>query len=436
MNVKLCYLVTYFFEAVILQQYTSFIFTPKTKRCYNLLTLFSLYLVLFFLSFFGSFWINVIAFFVCSGIYILSMYDTKFIPAFYHSSIATVIIGICELLIFGILSIFFPDFLANTLPYENLMLLAVFSKTLYFFTLYLLAHFVIQKKKYSTYYDRSTILLGLIPISTCIVVLTIIKLSEQGIYSSYLDYLVILSSVLLLTVNLLVFGVHQFNQKKSVEFTELQLLLQKEENTTHYYEMLLQERENQSILIHDIKKHLQSISMLNEEGNTREIASYIEELQLSSGLRENTSLCDNQMLNAILCRYQRECCQKNITFDCDIRSETVNFIAEHDITSIFCNLLDNALDSASSMPDSFIEFRIARKENTPFVVVTMINSCRENPFSSRHQLITRKTDKPMHGFGMKSIHRSIQKYSGEIKTYYHDETLTFHTIITLKNKVA
>ncbi len=60
------------------------------------------------------------------------------------------------------------------------------------------------------------------------------------------------------------FGINQYHQKKNEEFTQMQLLLQQESDSTEYYEMLRLQNENQRILIHDIKKHLQSVAMLNE----------------------------------------------------------------------------------------------------------------------------------------------------------------------------
>ena len=65
--------------------------------------------------------------------------------------------------------------------------------------------------------------------------------------------MVTICAVFLLMVNLLVFGINQYNQKKSQEYTDMQLLLQKESDSVEYYEMMLSQNENQSILIHDIK---------------------------------------------------------------------------------------------------------------------------------------------------------------------------------------
>lgn len=286
MKTTICYFLTFFVEAIILEQYTSSIFEPRTKKRYALSTLSVLYLLLFFFSSLGNFWLNTTAFLLINFIYIYSMYQAKFTLAFFHSSITTVIMGMCELLISGILSHFFPHFFANTAYYRNVILLAFFSKVLYFFILYLLAHYVIQRKRYRQYYDITTIFLGLVPIASCIITLTIVNLCNNTCFSSYMDYMIVLCAILLLAINLLVFGIHQYNQKKSLEVMEMQLLLQKEEDTANYYEMLLQQAENQSILIHDIKKHLQSIAILNEKRQHDQIACYIEQLQLSSGLKK------------------------------------------------------------------------------------------------------------------------------------------------------
>lgn len=96
----------------------------------------------------------------------------------------------------------------------------------------------------------------------------------------------------------------------------------------------------------------------------------------SSDLKETTKLCDHEMLNSILCRYQRHCNDKHIIFHTDIRSGTVQHIYPRDLTSLFCNLLENAVESAENIPDSFIELTVQKKENSPFLIIILINSCQ------------------------------------------------------------
>ncbi len=87
--------------------------------------------------------------------------------------------------------------------------------------------------------------------------------------------------------------------------------------------MLLSQYENQNILIHDLKKHLQSIELLNEKGKNEKITAYIQSLMNGSDLKETSRICDDAMLNAILSRYQRQCKEKGIDFHADIRSNRV-----------------------------------------------------------------------------------------------------------------
>jgi sensor histidine kinase regulating citrate/malate metabolism len=197
--------------------------------------------------------------------------------------------------------------------------------------------------------------------------------------------------------------------------------------------MVLSQNENHSILIHDIKKHLQSIKLLNEKGETEKINSYINQLMEASDLKGTAKICDNEMLNAILCRYQRQCNDKHIIFHTDIRSGSVQNIYHHDLTSLFCNLLDNAVESAENIPDSFIELTVQKKENSPFIIIVVINSSPNAPVYDQEGLpISHKPSKGRHGFGIKSIKKVVKQYHGDLQMYYDSDSSTFHTIITLK----
>lgn len=142
------------------------------------------------------------------------------------------------------------------------------------------------------------------------------------------------------------------------------------------------------------------------------IGKYIQGLMHSSDLKEVSRLCDHEMLNAILARYGRGCLDAHIAFHADIRSGIIDFIADADITSLFCNLLDNAMEAAGHSPDSFIEISVCKREKTPFIIITMINSSKENPFDKPGgKLATTKSNKHKHGFGIKSIQKIVPLYS-------------------------
>lgn len=420
-----------FTEAVILWQYSSSLFTSSHSIKTRLALLNALYAILFFLSLFEQTGLNVISFFVVNTIFLYMLFKIKLLLALFHSAILTAIMGISEIAVWGIISRFFPHFLLKT--DSGLVFYTVFSKIFFFAVIYLLVHLFKEKKINQEQYNHSQLLLMLIPISSIFIIFTFAAIGETSAFAPPVDFMVTICAVFLLMVNLLVFGINQYSQKKAQEYTDMQLLLQKESDSVEYYEMILSQNENQSILIHDIKKHLQSIRLLNEKNDSDKINSYIEQLMESSDLRESSKICDNEMLNAILCRYQRQCNDKHIIFHTDVRSSAVQNIYQHDLTSLFCNLLDNAVESATNIPDSFIELTVQKKENSPFIVIILINSCRNSPVYDQDGLpVSHKTNKNRHGFGIKSIKKVVKQYHGNLQMYYDNNSGTFHTIITLK----
>ncbi len=422
---------SFFTEAVVVWQYASSLFCSSHSSKIRLSLLSALYTILFLISLLGQTGTNIISFLVVNTVFLYTMFKLRLLPALFHSSILTAIMGISELAVFGIMSRFFPHFLLEA--GIGMVFYTVFGKIFFFAVIYVLIHLFKGKKANQEQYGHSELLLMLIPVSSVFIMFTFLAIGETSSFATPVDFMVTVCAVFLLMVNLLVFGISQYNQKKSQEFTDMQLLLQKESDVAEYYEMMLAQNENQSILIHDIKKHLQSIRLLNEKNDSDKINAYIQQLMESSDLKETVKICDNEMLNAILCRYQRQCSDKHIAFHTDIRSGISWTIYQHELTSLFCNLLDNAVESAENIPDSFIELTVQKKENSPFIVIIAINSCRSAPVYDQDGLpVSHKTNKNRHGFGIKSMKKAIKQYHGNLRMYYDDDSATFHTIITLK----
>ena len=383
---------SFFTEAVILWQYAASLFSPSHSGKKRLTLLSVLYVLLFFLSLLGQTWLNIISFFVINTVFLYIMFNLKLLLALFHSAILTAIMGISELAVLGMISRFFPHFLLEASV--GLVFYTVFSKITFFAVVYLLSWLFKGNKAAQEPYGHSEILLMFIPLSSILMMFTLLSIGETTAYAPPVDFLVTICAVFLLLVNLLVFGINQYNAKRSQEYADLQLLLQKESDSVEYYEQQLME---------------------------------------SSDLKETTKLCDHEMLNSILCRYQRHCNDKHIIFHTDIRSGTVQHIYPRDLTSLFCNLLENAVESAENIPDSFIELTVQKKENSPFLIIILINSCQNTPVYNPEGLpISHKSDNGRHGFGIKSIKKVVKQYHGNLQMYYDNDSGTFHTILTLK----
>jgi len=433
MEIILCYLCIYIVEALILWQYCSAMFLSKHSPILECCSAVLFYIIPFLTVFHENFWINTIIFLIANLFYILFIYKTDWSTAFFHATITTIIMTGSELVVVGLISNLAYDFYAEATHFRNLTILAVLSKLLYFFILQVITYIFGKNKQNAHVQGMSWIFLTMIPFISLFIVHVLTTISVDTQLTSTHDRIIAVSALLLLLLNVIIFGIYHYNQKKSLEFTQLQIQVQKESDSAEYYKMLNEQHENQSILIHDIKKHLNTIALLNAQGASENVATYINQIISSPDLQESVRICDNQILNLILNRYLRICRDTNILFRTDVRSNSLHFLQSEDLTALISNLLDNALEACAKKNDTFIELHISPRENSPFTVLTLTNSCRTNPFSPKTgKLITRKKDSMRHGYGIKSIKRIVKKYNGEIQMYYDEETLTFHTIIALK----
>lgn len=433
MEITVCYLIIYIIEALILWQYCSSLFYSKYTKKQECIVLFLCYIVLFSTYLLESLWINLILFLLVNYIVIISLYRIKWHSALFHASLITSIMCLSELFILSLDSHFAINFYTERLHKYNLVILAIFSKLIYFLILRLVILISKGKKEKKMKSDFKSFSLNLIPIISTFIVVTLVVTCLSTRLSTLLTRLFSISAILLLVINLLTFWFYSYTQKKNYEFTNLALQLQKEYDSAEYYKMLLKQDEEQKILIHDIKNHLQSISALNEQGEQQKIAAYIDQIIHSPNLQNSVRICDNALLNAILVRYIHNCEEKKIALRADIRKGLLEFLTYDDLTALFCNLLDNAVEAASTIPDSYIDLSVTYHENASLTMLSMINSCQKNPFSEKTgKLLSHKQNPLRHGYGMKSVQGIVTKYHGEMQVYYDEKNMAFHTIITLK----
>ena len=251
---------------------------------------------------------------------------------------------------------------------------------------------------------------------------------------------VLLAGALLLAFDdLLIFAGWQYGRRKEQANLTDQLALQKRQTEVGYYRALEEQYDRQRVLIHDIRKHLETLRDLAEEGLEEEVARYVRELEASPALQNKVRICGNRILDVILRRYGEICQEKGIAFLVDVRDKSVDFLEPGDMTALFGNLLENAVEAAAGAAqglqgakEPYLELMVDARPGS-LLVITLVNSCREAPKSDgRGGFLTRKAPGAGHGTGMKSIRDTVEKYGGTMRQYYEEEGKLFHTVILLK----
>ena len=243
----------------------------------------------------------------------------------------------------------------------------------------------------------------------------------------------LLSILLILLVdNILIFAGYLHSQRQNRLNISDQLVFQKQQTEVNYYRTLEEQYDRQRVLIHDIRRHLGAIRSLAEAGNGQEVARYVKELEDSPALQHKVRICGNHILDVILCRYEEICQSKEIRFHVDIRSGSVEMLNQSDLTSLFGNLLENAVEAAEGVENGYIDLFVEPRPEQVFQL-TMVNSCNVPPKTdSTGKFITAKQNREYHGLGLKSVRNVTEKYSGALRQYYEEESKLFHTIILMK----
>lgn len=420
-------------EAFILWWYCSSLFESKFSKKFECFIMSLGYICLFFVFLLNNFVINLLSILVINYVIIILLYDVRWYSSLFHSLILITILTLSELILVG-----FNSQISSNVLYEHSsdyysVTLVTLSKLFYFIILRFILKILKGKKENNHTPGIVGVLLNTIPFISIFIIVTFILILLQSNIPHHFKLMLSVCSIFLLLINILIFWIHHYTQKNNYEFTNMQIQLQKEYDTSQYYKNLLQQNENQSILIHDINKHLQSIAKLNEQNNQEKIKDYIEQLVSSSDLKETALVCDNELLNSILCYYIQLCKKKNIQFKIDIRKNLFKNFEYNDLTSLFCNLLDNAVEACSYISDAYIELSVTYQPNADITVINIQNTCKTIPsFNKNGNPISTKNDRTKHGFGLKSVQRIIKKYNGNIKMYYDEVQKIFHTIVTIK----
>lgn len=100
------------------------------------------------------------------------------------------------------------------------------------------------------------------------------------------------------------------------------------------------------------------------------------------------------------------------------------------ITALFSNLFSNAVESAQKSEEKRIDFSTVKNTEAEYVMISLVNSCDTAPQTDAcGNFKTTKANQRIHGYGLKSINRVIEKYEGISMPHYDSATKTFHYII-------
>lgn len=341
----------------------------------------------------------------------------------FNSLLLAAVMYISECIILFFLSgIFVVDFY----HFENNLIIfaeeAFASKFLYFGLLLIISSF--SKKNIKREGFKTSIYLTILPITTFFITIVLRVQTQYFESTTATNILCMLAQFVMFAANVVVFAVHEkaiTNQKK---LHDMEMVEQKQTINLEYLDILERKDEETRIFVHDIRNNLINISNLTDEENVKK---YIREIYDKSNEISVKAKTKNRLLDVIINKYSLLCKDKNIKFNILSLNENLSFINDYDISAILDNLLRNAIESAEKENNPYISLSL--ENDNVFHKIIVRNSCSVQPVEDKNNLITTKSNKNIHGYGMKSVIKALKNYKGELEWAYDNNEFKITILI-------
>lgn len=258
------------------------------------------------------------------------------------------------------------------------------------------------------------------------------KLERYGLSSDkyILDHIVTPKLILASTIVIILLFVKVIKDNKIK--SQKELMKNKLDMQYEHYLSVQESHMKVRKLYHDLNNHISTID--NLKNNSKEVNEYVNNLK--GEIKEFKSIYNtgNMILDIIITEKSEICSKKGIKFICDINFSKVDFIKPIDVSSIFANILDNAIEACDKIQDENINkyIRIKGTISKSYFVLKCENSKVNMIKLNENKLLSDKMDKFKHGIGIQSIKSSLEKYEGEILFEDEKNKFTLNIYIPLK----
>lgn len=208
---------------------------------------------------------------------------------------------------------------------------------------------------------------------------------------------------------------------------EYELLKEKQKSDKEYFDLLLKKSEKERLILHDVNKHDQFLSLLLNENKVDEAIKYLNQ-NIHNRTQNHVILTKNKTLDLIIEMNRDKIVKNRISLDiCEVTKVDLGEITEVDQCTIFANILENAIESCIKSSNKNISISLIKNINGK-IIFKIVNSCDE-VILNKDVFVSTKEEKG-HGYGLKNVSDCLLKYNGILTTSYKDNLFT--TIIVFQ----
>ena len=249
-----------------------------------------------------------------------------------------------------------------------------------------------------------------------------------GNYDNLVSITLLISSMFnsIADIALFVTMIHSSQNEKLRE----ELRMQEYQNSVNleYYKNVEQNSVEARKIRHDLANMVQIAYEIMENGTDSDKESakkMLSQLKAEVADIKIERFCQNTLVNAIASNKAAECRKNDIDFDFDLRVPEDLGIEEVDICKAYVNIFDNAINAAKAIDGKrYVKIKSFTDESDGMLYIT-----GENNVASDYE-DKKKSRTGEHGYGLKILRDTAEKYGGRLVT--DDKGDTFTVVMTMR----
>lgn len=310
-------------------------------------------------------------------------------------------------------------------------LIIILSRLILFVGLIILSRISTKKNNSVTadMSDKEWIQFLIFPIFTiCAVMLmtsSVIKSYHSDIIAIY--YIIAIG---LIVLNLVVFHLISEILENSRNMKEAEALRQQSIGQLELYNSMRENYNIQRQRTHEYKNQIVCMDMLMKKKDYSKLEDYIG--NISDGLDAQLDMVDtnNDVVNAIFNAKYYEAIKNDVLVVLKINDLSDIKISDNDIVTILSNLLDNAIEAAKQCDIGKRIVKIKMLYEDAVLSIAVSNSYKAELVPTEDGYIrTTKKDREEHGWGMRNVVATLEKYNAEYIIDYKNGEFVFSIIM-------
>lgn len=348
--------------------------------------------------------LNLMVFLISAETICLFFFNTSFFKSLLYNVMLFMLLFFNDIISYIIWSAAYGKSTVEIASDSNLLIISNLLNILLSFSEYKVIIALANKSDITLIKKQETAFLLFMTVIECYIIHCLFKNIENDV-DSYITLIILMTFLIFnIYVTYIINKVAElYKYKYDTELINTQSAIQLE----HYMEMEHTYQEARHI-IHDMKQHLTVMEDLNNSESSEYSSTLENRLEsLFGGFQ-----CSNRILSIIIGRKYKTAESKGIQVKLDVEDIDLDFMEDLDITGIFANLWDNAIEACENMEPQKRKILFMMNKVNGFIIVNMENTYYNVEYNKMRANSLSTTKENHMGVGLSVIKNTVEKYDG------------------------